>query len=175
MTRDEMIAGLFELGFSMQSTASNKWKTAFFLRENDKTLLVLIRTRGVDLFETSRTRDAMTNEVGTLSVRVSDEGNRFGECNYTHNDLNVNYTVLKAATKFAEGATLNPELFQKTGIGRTEWGHKFGNLSKKQEQTDSDNSLSDIYYAASSGDGGPAYLGDGVWIDEDGSIEDRGR
>lgn len=175
MTRDEMLSALFKLGFKVQSTASRKWKAAFFIRKSDKTLLVLVRSRGVDLFETSQTRDAMTNEDGTLSVRVSDEGNRFGECNYTHNELNVNNTVVEAAARFAEGAALSPELFQKTGIGRTEWAHSFGDLSKKRERADSDNSLSDIYYAASSGDGGPAYLGDGTWINSDGSIEDRGR
>jgi len=169
-----MIAGLFKLGFKAQSTASIKWKCAFFFRKNDKTLLVLVRSRGVDLFETSRTREAMTNENGTLSVRVSDEGNRFGECHYTHNELDVNYSVAAAAARFAEGIALSPELFQKTGMSRGEWGHAFGNLSKKREQPDKDNSLSDVYYAASSGDGGPAYLSDGMWIDSDGSTEDRG-
>lgn len=43
------------------------------------------------------------------------------------------------------------------------------------ESDDDGSSISDIYHAISDGSGEPAYLGDGVWIEADGSVHDRGR
>jgi hypothetical protein len=40
---------------------------------------------------------------------------------------------------------------------------------------DAGEDMRDVYEAASSGDGGDAYLSDGLWISPDGTIKDKGR
>ena len=53
-----------------------------------------------------------------------------------------------------------------------------GSTDKRTEelkQKASRDEMLDIYDACSDGSGGPAYLGDGVWIDSGGGLHDRGR
>lgn len=172
LTRDELIAELFNLGFKPHSTASAKWKTACFFRNGDKTLYILIRVRGIDLLETPLKPGDMLNHRGFLSVSMQREGDRFVEYAYTDSSLSIHERVLDAASMFVQQGELDPTYFQRVGIGPKEWGGKYGNKSKHLPGS-SGGGLSDLYYAASAGDGEPAYLGDGMWVTAGGRLEDR--
>ena len=52
MTRDDMITELRRMGFRHLPTASRKWKLALHLFIASQTLIVLIRSRGVDIMLT---------------------------------------------------------------------------------------------------------------------------
>lgn len=169
-TRDEMIAKLFEMGFKPQATVSRKWKNAFFYNDGEKTLFILVRTRGIDLLETPLKREEMTGNDGLLRVSMHREGDRFGEYYYTDSQIPINETVIEVASRFIQGLDIDSTYFQKVGIGRSEWGAKYG---KNSERINDGGDLSDVYDAVCGEPGEPAYLGDGVWISPDGSLDDR--
>lgn len=170
MTRVELISKLFEMGFKPQSTASRKWKNAFFFYNGEKTLFILVRTRGIDLLETPLKWEEMTNEDGLLRVSMHREGDRFGEYYYTDSHTLIHERVIEAASFFVKKLDIDASYFQKTGIGRSEWIEKYGETSKRQNDG---GDLTDIYHAVCGEPGEPAYLGDGVWISPDGSLDDR--
>lgn len=173
ITRDELIAELFNKGFKPQSTASPKWKNAFFYTNGHKTLYVLVRTRGIDLLETRLKREDMINENGLLSVSMHREGDRFVEYGYTDSQLSIHRQVIDVAAMFVQQGEIEAAYFQRVGIGAKEWGEKYGEKSKRQHGTDA-GSLSELYHAVSGEDDEPAYLGDGIWISPLGKPEDRG-
>jgi len=170
VTRDEMIAQLFEMGFKPQATVSQKWKNAFFFSNGERTLFVLVRARGIDLLETPLKREEMTRDDGLLRVSMHREGDRFGEYYYTDSHIPINETVIEVATRFIQGLDIDSTYFQKVGIGRSEWGAKYGENSKRLNDG---GDHSDVYDAVCAEPGEPAYLGDGVWISPDGSLDDR--
>jgi hypothetical protein len=169
MTQEELISEPISQGFLMQSTVSRKWKTALFFRNREKTVLFLIRSRGVDVLETSRMAREMVNDDGLLSVSVGRDGDRFAELSYIESEASVHDRVLDICYRAANDKAIPDALFTRIGIGRKEWGAKFGDRSKR----DASGEMRDIYYAASSGDGGDAYLGDGMWITPNGSIREK--
>lgn len=169
MTQDELISELLSQGFKLQSTASRKWKTAAFFRNQEKTVVFLVRSRGVDVLETARHIRDMINDDGLLSVSVGREGDRFAEFSYIESEASVHDRVLDICYRAANDRVVPDSLFARIGIGRKEWGEKFGDRSRHSAAGE----MRDIYYAVSSGDGGDGYLGDGMWISPDGSIKEK--
>lgn len=163
------------MGFSHLPTASSKWKGALHLTVASRTLIVLIRSRGVDIMLTASSPESLLNPNGQLSVRTQEEGVRFGEYNYTDSDVDIHSSVVSHAQEFAQSQSLDDSYFVRKGIGRSEWGAKYGENSRPKERAASADggSLSDLYDAVSAGDGEPAYLGDGVWIEPGGRLDDR--
>lgn len=169
MTQDELVSKLISQGFKLQSTASRKWKVALFLRNREKTVVILIRSRGVDALETPCLTRDMVNGDGLLSVSVVQERDRFVELSYIDSEASVHDRVLDICNRAVNDKAIPDSLFARIGIGRKEWGAKYGNRSKHSMSGE----MRDIYYAASSGDGGDAYLGDGMWISPNGSIREQ--
>ena len=172
MTIDELLSELVSMGFKCHSTASGKWKVALFHRIGVRTLVVLVRRRGVDLLETPLHHHEMINEDGLLRVSVRREGDRFAELAYLESEVSIHNRVLHVCSQFAQGGDIADENFKRLGIGPKEWGAKYGDRGKNK-QGSAGSEMRDIYYAASSGDGEAAYLGDGMWITPSGSLEDR--
>lgn len=175
MTRDDMITELRRMGFRHLPTASRKWKLALHLFIASQTLIVLIRSRGVDIMLTPAPPQSLLNENGLLSIRTQETGVRYGEYNYTDSDVDIHSSVVSHAQEFVQGQQLDDSYFVRKGIGRSEWGAKYGDRSKSTKRVASDEggSLSELYDAISAGDGEPAYLSDGVWIGPGGHYEDR--
>ncbi|WP_159690507.1 hypothetical protein [Cognatazoarcus halotolerans] len=169
-----MVAMLFDMGFKTQTTASQKWKQALFFINGEKTLFVLVRTRGVDVLETPLKREEMTNPDGLLSVTMRRTGDRFAEFFYTDSHLPVNERVLEIASHFVNNLNIDQSHFQKIGIGRREWGEKYGEKSKRSNRENS-GSLCSLYADLAIEEGEDVYLSDGVWLSSDGSLHDRGR
>ena len=174
MTQDDLLSELVALGFRYQSTASNRWKVALFYRNETKTLVILVRRRGIDMLETSIPHSEMINESGLLSVSMQRAGDRFVELSYIDSEVSIHNQLLEATNAFLNNQEIADSHFVRQGIGPKEWGAKYGDKSKPAEGQSASSEMQDIYYAASSGDGGPAYLGDGMWVSPNGSIEDRG-
>jgi len=176
MTRIAMIEELRRLGFSYLPTVSSKWQGSLHLVVASQTLIVLIRSRGVDIMMTSAAPKSLLNLKGQLSVRTQEAGVRFGEYNYTDSDIEIHSSVVSHAQEFVQGLRMDDSYFVRKGIGRSEWGAKYGSRSGSAQRTASDGGggLSELYAAVSGGDGESAYLGDGVWIGPGGQLDDRG-
>lgn len=164
-TRDDMVNGLFHLGFRPQSTVSAKWMHSFHYRNGEKTLFVLVRRNGVDLLETPLKAEDMTRADGCLSVSMRRSGDRVAEYFYADNQLSVNDLVFEVATLFSEGREIDHECFQKLGAGKTELIQR----AKAQREWD----LSNIYQELAVDVGGDVYLSDGVWLSKDGVMTER--
>lgn len=175
MNRDEMVDALQQLGFQRQSTVSGKWRGAFFKSNGEKSMLVLVRTRGVDVLVSTLTREEMTTPDGMLRVSSQRPGDNFGEYYYTDSTVNIHQRALKVAELFVSQEPINDEYFDTIGIGRREWGRTYGNNSIPRPRNSSSGGGSELYDAICGEPGESAYLGDGVWVNSDGSMEDRGR
>lgn len=176
MNQDELIEHLVAWGYKRHSTASNRWRVALVRRNAEKTLVVLLRRRGVDLLESPLTPDQMTNRDGVLSISMQREGDRFAELGYTEAGTNIHDIALLIASYIAEEKPVADELFERRGIGPTEWALKYGELAKKQRSplaggsNDGGGNMKDVYDAVANGDGEDAYLGDGMWVRASGGM-----
>lgn len=175
MTRDEMVAALQAMGFKRQSTVSAKWKGALFHSNGGKTMLVLVRTRGVDVLVSTLTRDEMSTADGLLRVSSQRPGDNFGDFCYTDSPVDIHTHVVALAELFLKNEPIPGEYFSKLGIGRSQWARTYGNNSHRSPAAQARSEMQEIYEAACGADGEPAYLGDGVWVTAGGSLEDRGR
>lgn len=173
--REKMAEELRSMGFRSLSVASPKWRRALFLTVNEETMFVLIRARGVDIMLTAAPIPSLLDPNGRLRVRTSDDGIHFGEYSYTDSDVDIHPSVLSHAQEFSCGQGLDESYFVRKGIGRSEWGAKYGLRSKPTDavRSDEDGSLRDVYEGISSGDGEPVYMGDGMWLVRGGSLEER--
>ena len=179
MNQDELIGELLAWGYKRHSTASNRWRIALVRRNAEKTLVVLMRRRGVDLLESPLTPDQMTNRDGLLSISMQRKGDRFAELGYTEAGASIHDIALLIASYIAQEKPVADELFERRGIGPTEWALKYGELAKKQrspltgDSNDDGGSMKDVYDAVSNGDGEDAYLGDGMWVRSGGGMYER--
>jgi len=174
ITRYDLVAALRKLGFRAHSTASQKWKQAFFYANGQRTLFVLVRSRGIDLLETPLDWREMLNCDGLLKISSCRPGDRFAEYYYTDSNLPVHERVLSIAMDFVGSREIDQSLFQKFGIGRREWGQKYGQ-SNRERGASEEGSLRSLYSDLDLGDGEDVYLSDGMWLSADGSVHDRGR
>jgi hypothetical protein len=177
MTQTEFIGSLLEWGYKRHSTASTRWRIALVFRNTLKTLIVLIRRRGIDVLESPLTPEQLTNEWGLLSISMHRAGDRFVEFGYTDADTSIHGIALYIASLVAQNKPVADELFARRGIGPREWALKYGELSKGTRRITSTDirktgTMEDVYDAVSNGDGEDAYLGDGMWIRSDGSTYD---
>ena len=178
MNQIEFIGELLDWGYKRHSTASKRWRIALVRRNAEKTLIVLIRRHGVDLLESPLAPDQMTNEDGLLSISMHREGDRFAELGYTEAGTSVHDRALLIASYIAQDKPVADELFERRGIGPTEWAMKYGELSKPKggavaADLSDGGTMEDVYDAVSNGDGEDAYLGDGMWISSNGRTYER--
>jgi hypothetical protein len=169
MTQTELVDELLAWGYRRVSTASIKWRIALAFRGAEKTLVVLIRRRGVDLLESPLTLTQMTNGDGLLSISMHREGDRFVELAYTEAEASTHDRALYIASCIAQDKPVGDDLFLRLGIGPREWAMKYGELSKG----DGGGTMQDVYNAVSNDDGEDAYLSDGMWIRSDGTTYER--
>lgn len=177
MTQTEFIGSLLEWGYKRHTTASTRWRIALVFRNSQKTLIVLIRKRGVDVLESPLTPGQMTNEEGLLSISMQRAGDRFVELGYTEANTSIHDIALYIASLVAQDKPVADELFTRRGIGPREWALKYGELSKGLRRSPASDvgeggTMEDLYDAVSNGDGEDAYLGDGMWIRSDGCTYD---
>lgn len=175
LTRIGLMTELKKLGFKRWGTASAKWSEAFFFANSQDTLLVLFRKRGINILKTPEKIPDMLNRYRKLMVHTSVEGAEFADYCYSENPINIHVRTLLMAQRFVSNLIIDPTFFCHAGLGNKEWAEEHGQLSKRKNNRNSDNSTKDIYDAISLGDGEDAYLGDGIWIGSSGRTYDRGR
>jgi hypothetical protein len=178
MNQTQFIGELLDWGYKRHSTASKLWGVALVRRNAQKTLIVLIRRPGVDVLESPLAPDQMTNEDGLLSNSMHREGDRFAVLGYTEAGTSVHDRALLIASQIAQDKPVADVLFERRGIGPTEWALKYGELAKSEGNAlavdlSDGSTMEDVYDAVSNGVGEDAYLGDGMWISSDGRTYER--
>lgn len=171
LTRVELMGELRKLGFKTCITASNAWQTTYFSERADGTMLILIRTREIDILKTPSKLVEMLNEDGKVKVYTQVESHQYAEYHYRDSKINVHREIFNIATAFAANEYIDEAVFCKVGINKKEWARKYG-TPVIRNVGDGD---SELYDAICHGDGEPAYLSDGLWIDSSGRTYDRGR
>lgn len=170
LTREELINELRLIGFKRCKTASAAWKATFFFENSSGTILILMRSREIDILKTnSKFVDLLTDE-GRVRVYTQAEGTQFAEYHYSESQINIHKKVLEVAKASVSNSEIDPSVFCKVGITKQEWVKKHIGDKKKSYAPNSD-----LYDAISLGDGEDAYLGDGIWIRSGGSTYDGGR
>jgi hypothetical protein len=171
LTRGELMNELRKIGFKTCLTASSAWPTTYFNERADGTMLILIRTREIDILKTPSTLVEMQKGDGKIKVCTQAEGHQYAEYHYADSKINVHREILNIATAFSANEYIDEAVFCKVGINKKEWARKYGTpVMRNVGEGDSE-----LYDAISHGDGEPAYLSDGIWIDSSGRTHDRGR
>ena len=57
---------------------------------------------------------------------------------YTDSDVDIHSSVVSHAQEFAQGQSIEDSYFVRKGIGRSEWGAKYGENSRPKERAASD-------------------------------------
>ena len=175
MTRDGLMVELRRMGFSNCSTASGKWITAFYFTHKQKTLFILFRRNGIDILLTSAQFSDLLNSDEKLCINSQNEGNEFAEYHYVGSHINIHSRILRIAHLHIDGRELDATFFCSIGMGKNGIRNNNGGDSSHKYRISSEGSRSELYDAVSHGDGEPVYFGDGMWINSDGSMDDRGR
>jgi hypothetical protein len=116
MTQDDVLSELVAIGFKYQSTASRRWRIALFHRNATKTLVVLVRRRGIDLLETPLEHREMLNDAGLLSVTMQRAGDRFVELSYIDSEVSIPNRLLEACSEFAQDREIPEACFGRQGM-----------------------------------------------------------
>lgn len=155
VTKEKVLSDLSKLGFQAGGTRSMKWEWAFVMERDGKTLVILVRRRGFDLLLTPQPLGSMLVD-GYLAVSSQYPDSLYMSYHYAESHCNVHDRVIAVAYQFSKGQAVDERLFQDVGKG----------LKQRREEWRAENSL----YSLVRGDGGPVYLYDGAWIDEDGTL-----
>lgn len=133
---------------------------------------LFVRKNGVDV----QTRDAQPEEdvvAGSVYEGSLSQG-RVVRHALSHTTFNLFHGLLRFSDSFQRNEEDLDRYFVSVGSADRRTARlkaKAQTLRRSRPGSGTD----DIYDACSSGDGGPAYLGDGIWVNEDGGMFDAGR
>lgn len=175
LTRERLIAELKHIGFLNCSTAYRKWIAAFYLTNNNKTLCVLFRPDGIDILLTSAQFSELLNSAGELCIIPQSGDNEFSEYHYSNRRVHINSKALQIAEMFIDGEDLDATLSSSSDISKNDRTNNYISNQNQKCRNNGGGGMSELYEAVSHGDGEAVYFGDGLWINSDGSMEDRGR
>jgi hypothetical protein len=131
---------------------------------------IFVRKNGIDIQMLPRPDNQIVKPYSMHEISFS-EGKMVQHC-LAHTTFNLFEGVLRFSKSFIENEADLERYFIPQGRSdkRTE------ELKREaREKRASRDEMLDIYDACSGGDGGPAYLGDGMWISSDGRLHDWGR
>ena len=171
LTQDDVIQRLQQLGFEPHIPRTVSWKYALIASNASQTIYFLVGRRSIDLKFYDHLRKTEVDETGKLYT----DGGLMVRNNYSGSDANVHEIILELASRLVTNTPIDEFLL--SGTGRT-WREQKSEYIRNQPKSTvvaAKDELVEIYEAISPGDGEDAYLGDGVWISPDGSLDDRGR
>lgn len=161
MTRVEFTEELNAMGFRHIDTVSSKWKAAWYSTKDAQTLLILVRSAGVDLRLTDLSIEEMVNPQGLLRVSMQRAGDLVGEYHFLASGTGVHERACQVAHWFLQGEAIPADAWIKVGMSRKAWA--------AEQPRDAD--MKDVYDGISHGDGDPIYLEGGVMLYPDGTMK----
>lgn len=145
-------------GWVRRTLANRNYKVGYSLANADHTCHVIVRTNG---FDVAFSEGAITPAALEKPLSVCD-GDRHVRHSLNESGINLIAHMIAFADAFrADAADIESFLV------------RIGSSSKKKPDVEKgDTTMHDIYHAISGGSGGPAYLGDGVYLTPGGWFND---
>ncbi len=106
---------------------------------------------------------------------VFTDGGEFVRNYYHESNTNIHELVLGLASKLVTNTPIDKSLLTGNGKSWREQKLEYIRNLPQSSACEARNEMIEIYEAVSPGDDEDAYLGDGMWIRSDGSLDDRGR
>lgn len=141
---------------------------------NSAVAFIFVRKNGIDL----QILPKVSNEpirAYSLSQRSLSEGKVV-----RHSLSQTTFNLYEGIIRFAESFAQNESDLERYFVPQGSKDRRTEELKRKSEaekraKKSARSEMQDIYDACSDGSGGPAYLGDGMWITSDGDTHDWGR
>lgn len=171
LTRDQVLEHLQNIGFEVYVPRTISWKYAFIASNQSQTVYFLVNKRGIDFKLYNSVRETKLDEKGKL---FTDDGvmvrNYYGQ-----SDVNIHELILEIASRLVTNTPIDESFTSGHGKSWQEQKADYIRSLPKSAKSAAEDEMKEIYEAISLGDGEDAYLGDGIWISNDGSWDDRGR
>ncbi|MCC4264712.1 hypothetical protein LL240_09615 [Oceanimonas baumannii] len=170
-TRDEVLQHLQDLGFEAYIPRTSSWKYCFISSNKSQTIYFLVGKRGIDFKLYDRVRETKVDDKG----KIFTDGGEMVRNYYRESDVNVHELVLEIASRLVTNTPIDESFMSGHGKSWQEQKTEYIRSLPKSAAAEARDEMIEIYDAISTGDGEDAYLGDGIWISSDGSLDDRGR
>lgn len=169
-TPTAFVSAARSLGWIPQKPSQRMYKNVLARVNETSTAYIFVRRNGIDIKIIERTGGDELRPYGLCQCSLS-EG-RVVRHSLAHTSFNLFEGVLRFCKSFDGNETDLDRYFVAVGDSdkRTEELKEVSRARKSQRSE-----MQDIYDACSDGSGGPAYLGDGMWITSGGRIDDLGR
>ena len=147
-----------------------------YLYSNEtQTSVILIRKNGVDIQLFPDKLNIIQKPQSTFEIPLTQ--GRLVRHYLAHTKFNLFEGIYRFARAFMENSADYDRFFTPVG-SKDRRTPKLKTLSEQrrgESRSGEGNEMADIYDAISGGSDGPAYLGDGMWLDSSGSVHDWGR
>lgn len=171
LTRDQVLEHLQNIGFEAYIPRTSSWKYAFIASSQSQTVYFLVGKRGIDFKLYNSVRETKLDEKGKLYT----DGGEMVRNYYRDSDVNIHELVLEIASRLITNTPIDETFTSGHGKSWQEQKAEYIRSLPKSTEAAARDEMREIYEAISLGDGEDAYLGDGIWISSDGSLDDRGR
>ena len=169
-TADVFIKSLRAAGWIPAKSRQRMYKSVLANFNDSHVAYIFVRKNGLDLRLFHRTENEQIKPY-SLYDRSSSEGREVRHF-LAHTTFNLYEGILRFSTSFLS----NEGDLERYFVPQGSTDKRTDELKERaQSRKESRKEMLDIYDACSDGSGGPAYLGDGIWITAGGRTHDWGR
>lgn len=169
-TPDAFIKELKSHGWVPVKSKRRQYRAVFGFSNSFNVAYIFVRKNGIDIQMLSRSGSQIVKPFSMHEISFN-EG-KMVQHFLAHTTFNLFEGILRFSKSFIENETDLERYF--VAQGRSDKRTEELKQQAREKQA-SRNEMLDIYDACSDGSGGPAYLGDGMWINSDGGLHDCGR
>lgn len=169
-TPDVFIRELKSHGWVPVKTKRRQYRAALGFVNNYNAAYIFIRRNGIDIQLLPRADSKVLNPYSMHEISFT-EG-KMVQHFLAHTTFNLFEGILRFSKSLIENEMDLDRYFISQGRSDKRTEELKQQARKKQASRDD---MLDIYSACSDGNGGPAYLGDGIWISSDGGLHDWDR
>lgn len=169
-TPELLIKVLKSSGWIQIKTRQRIYRSVFANLNTTSIAYMFFRRNGVDIQVIQRDGEEIIKPFSFYNGSFN-EG-KVVRHSFAHNTFNL----LEGLQRFSNSFVNNENDLERYFVAQGQSDKRTEELKKQAlERKNSRNEMIDIYNACSDGSGGAAYLGDGMWISSDGSLNDWGR
>lgn len=169
-TPDVFVKELKSLGWVPIKSRQRMYRSILANLNRSSISYIFVRKNGIDIQILPRTNNDPIKPY-SLYERSFTEGKVV-----RHSFAHTTFNLLEGILRFSNSFLCNEEDLERYFVPQGESDKRTEELKQQaRERKASRSEMQDIYDACSDGDGGPAYLGDGMWISSDGGLHDWGR
>lgn len=169
-TQDTLVKSLKASGWIPIKSSQKMYRAVVACVNESHVSYIFTRKNGIDIQVIPKVSESPVKPYSYYDGSLSD-----GRV-VRHSLAHTTFNLLEGVLRFANSFQNNEEDLDRYFVPQGSTDKRTAELKQKvKERKASRNEILDIYDACSDGSGGSAYMGDGVWIDVCGSLQDRGR